>query len=75
MDTTKITISIFLNVSKAFDTIDSSILLEKGKYSGFSDIPLKRFQSYLMSRSQYVGLNGSHSEVIELLTGLPRVSI
>ena len=46
MDTGKIPMSIFLDLSKAFDTLDSYILLENLKRYGFGDIPLKWFHSY-----------------------------
>ena len=72
MDTGKIPISIFLDLSKAFDTLDSYILLEKLKHYGFGDIPLKRFHSYLLVRSQYVVFNGSQSDVMKLSTGVPQ---
>ena len=75
MDTGKIPISIFLHLSKAFDTLYSSILLDKLKYYGFGNTPLKWFHSYLKDRSQYVVFNGIHSDVINLSTGVPQRSI
>ena len=75
MDTGKIPISIFLDLSKAFDTLDSYILLEKLKHYGFGDIPLKWFHSYLLGRSQYVVFNGSQSDVMKLSTGVPQGSV
>ena len=75
MDTGKIPISIFLDLSKAFDTLDSSILLDKLKYYGFGNTPLKWFHSYLKDRSQYVVFNGIYSDVINLSTVVPQGSI
>ena len=75
MDTGKIPISIFLDLSKAFDNLDSYILLEKLKHCGFGDIPLKWFHSNLMGRSQYVVFKGSQSDVMKLSTGVPQGSI
>ena len=64
-----------LDLSKAFDTLDSSILLDKLKYYGFGNTPLKWFHSYLKDRSQYVVFNGIYSDVINLSTGVPQGSI
>ena len=75
MDTGKIPISIFLDLSKALDTLDSYILLEKLKHYGFGDIPLKWFHSYLLGRSQYVVFYGSQSDVMKLSTGVPQGSV
>ena len=75
MDTGKIPISIFLDLSKAFDTLDSSILLDELKYYGFGNTSLKWFHSYLKDRSQYVLFNGIYSDVINLSTGVPQGSI
>ena len=75
MVTGKIPISIFLDLAKAFDTLDSYILLEKLKHHGFGDISLKWFHSYLLGRSQYVVFNGSQSDVMKLSTGVPQGSV
>ena len=75
MDTGKIPISIFLDLCKAFDTLDSSILFDKLKYYGFGNTPLKWFHSYLKDRSQYLVFNGIYSDVINLSTGVPQGSI
>ena len=45
---------IFLDLSKAFDLIDHSILLTKLSYFGIRGIPLKWFQNYLSDRSQFI---------------------
>ena len=75
VDTGKIPISIFLALPKAFDTLDSYILLEKLKHYGFCDVPLKWFHFYLLGRSKYVVFNGSQSGVMTLSTGIPQGSV
>ena len=46
--------AIFMDLSKAFDTLDHQILIHKLKYYGVNDVPLKSFTSYLTGRHQYV---------------------
>src|SRR6267154_2615212 len=50
--------AIFFDLSKAFNTIDRGILLDKLYHYGIRGITFKWLQSYLSSRSQYVELNG-----------------
>ena len=50
MDTNNIPIDIFLDLSKAFDTIDHWIVLHKLKYYGLEDSTLRLFESYLKNR-------------------------
>ena len=49
MDTNEIPLNIFLDLSKAFDAIDHTILLNKLKYYGLKGPTLNVFQSYLRS--------------------------
>ena len=55
-------IGLFLDLKKAFDVCSHSILLTKLKYMGIKNVALNWFSSYLSDRSQYVDLNGSHSQ-------------
>ena len=64
MDNGQIPISIFLDLSKAFDTLNHSILLQKLKHYGIENTPLKWFQSYLTDRVQYVKHDGIKSTVM-----------
>ena len=52
MDNNETPINIFLDLSKAFDTIDHNILLDKLKYYGLDDTAIKLFRSYLTNRYQ-----------------------
>ena len=77
MDNDEIPFSVFLDLSKAFDTIDHKILLEKLKHYGIEGIPsqLLNFKSYLSGRKQYVEINDAKSDVLQITTGVPQGSI
>ena len=49
---------VFVDFSRAFDTIDHNILIEKLKLHGFDDISLKFFKTYMTSRVQQTTVNG-----------------
>ena len=55
LDCGKISISVFLDMSKAFDTLDHNILIDKLKFYGLTNTPLNWFRSYSYGRQQYVG--------------------
>ena len=57
----KSSIGIFLDLSKAFNTIDHNILLYKMDYYGFRGIVYEWFKSYLSNRKQYVNVNSNRS--------------
>ena len=75
MDTKKLPFSIFLALSKAFDTLDHSVLLSKLQYYGIRDTALNWFKSYLSKRTQYVDCDGISSSIKEIETGVPQGSI
>ena len=75
LDGGKLPISVFLDLSKAFDTLNHAILLDKLKYYGFSNTPLNWFASYLQNRMQFVDFDGTLSNTVLMTTGVPQGSI
>ena len=68
-------ISIFLDLPKAFDTLDHSILFIKLAYYGIRNSALDLLESYLSDRKQYVLLDTTQSADVNILTGVPQGSI
>jgi uncharacterized protein YifN (PemK superfamily) len=75
MDKNELPLSIFLDMSKAFDTIDHSILLYKLRYYGLSDNALKLVETYLCNRMQYVSMDNLNSSMLPISIGVPQGSI
>ena len=75
LDKGKIPIAVYLDLSKAFDTLDHYILLEKLMYYGIKGTELSWFQSYLSNRRQYVHFDDSDSSLLTISTGVPQGSI
>ena len=66
----------FLDIRKAFDSIDHNILLHKLKDQfGISDIELRWFESYLNNREQVCIVNNSMSSSKRIVSGVPQGSI
>ena len=75
MDTFNIPISILIDLSKAFDTLDHKIMLSKLRYYGISGVKLKFFRNFLSERIQYVDYLGFSSESLPVTMGVPQGSI
>ena len=74
-DDPEYTISIFLDLKKAFDTVSHSILLEKLKHYGFRGLSNLWFTNYLNGRKQVVSINGIDSDSLEICVGVPQGSV
>ena len=75
LDSNETPINISLDLPKAFDTSDHSILLSKLQLYGMGDAALKLLESYWYNRKQYVIYNDSISEAVPITTGVPQGSI
>ena len=68
-------LSVFLDLSDAFDTIDHSILLKKLHHYGVSGQALEWFRSYLSDRKQYISYKDTNSKIMTIIYGVHQGSV
>ncbi len=69
------TLGIFVDYSRAFDTVSHSILLKKLSTYGIRGNMLKLLTSYLSNRKQYVSYGGRSSTLLDITIGVPQGSV
>ena len=62
---------VFIDLKKAFDTVNHDTLLKKLKYYGVRGLSRDLFQSYLKNRKQFVIISNSNSNTKKITTGVP----
>ena len=75
LDQNNFSCGIFIDLQKAFDTVDKEILLHKLSHYGIRGIANSLFRSYLSNRKQFVSINGFESEVSDINIGVPQGSV
>ena len=66
---------IFIDLKKAFDTVNHTILLTKLNHYGIRGVVLDWLKSYLSQRKQFVNVNGHNSLSLPVTCGVPQGSI
>ena len=67
--------AIFIDLKKAFDTVDHKILIKKMEHYGVRGSSIDWFKNYLSDREQFVSINGVNSEVVKMVCGVPQGSV
>jgi retron-type reverse transcriptase len=75
MDRGKVSGVIYLDLKKAFDTINHAILLQKLKWIGVDSKSLQWFQSYLSHHTQKTVVNNCYSNQCKVSIGVPQGSV
>ena len=75
LDNKRFGCGIFIDLQKAFDTVNHKISLSKLEHYGVRGCVLERFRSYLSDKKQYVSINGSNSNLLSITYGVPQGSV
>ena len=75
IDDNMFAVGVFIDLQKAFDTVDHDILLKKLEHYGIRGVANAWFKSYLDNRKQFVSINGVDSELKPMKFGVPQGSV
>ena len=75
IDSSSFSCGIFLDLSKAFDTVNHKILLDKLSFYRIRGNVLEWFKSYLSNRKQFVSIGNVNSDVMSITMGVPQSSV
>ena len=75
IDNKQFVYGVFIDLQKAFDTVDHNILLEKIQHYGIRGIAHQWFKSYLENRKQFVSISSAESELTSVNYGVPQGSV
>ena len=75
MDQGRYTGAVYIDLKKAFDTVDHGCLLSKLQLYGIHDVELNWFANYLFNRKQFVNYDNTHSAKLTTTCGVPQGSI
>ena len=70
-----ITCGVFIDLQKAFDTVNDGILLSKLNHCGIRGVAFDWFKSYLNDRTQFTTINNERSEIQTIKYGVIQGSI
>ena len=68
-------LGIFIDLSKAFDTVDQEILTKKLELCGITGCNLRWFESYLSNRKQFITYGDKQTNIETITCGVPQNSI
>jgi len=71
----KIVMAVFMDLQKAFDTVNFNILIDKLDHYGIRGVQLDWFKSYLMGRKQYTFVNNIESDTGITNCGVPQGTV
>lgn len=75
LDNNKLALGVFLDLSKAFDTVDHTVLANSLQKVGIRGKPLQLLQCYLRNRSQIVEINNCQSHEQYIQHGIPQGTV
>ena len=65
------TLGVFIDLSKAFNTVDHQILIKQLQYYGIDGTALEWFKSYFSNRKQYISSQEISKSCLDIICGVP----